>query len=192
MGTFLKIATERLILRDFIESDSAAVFEVFSDDQVTEFYNFGTFDNIEQANKLVAENIRRNATQDGSGLRWAICLKDAPATAIGSCGFHSTKKDFKSIEIGYELHRSYWGKGYAFEALSQRLNFCFMHDIPFCINRVSATTDLESHRSIALLRRLGFSEEGVLRQYGFWKGTFHDVRMFSLLRKEWEANETPA
>jgi ribosomal-protein-alanine N-acetyltransferase len=185
VSTFPQITTERLILRDFNEADASTVFEMFSDDRVTEFYDFGTFTDIEQANKLVAGNIRRNAAQDGSGLRWAICLADDPKNAIGSCGFHSTNKDSHSIEIGYELHPNHWGKGYAFEAVSQMLGFCFTHHIPFHINRVSATTDLESHRSIALLRRLGFSEEGVLRQYGFWKDKFHDVRLFSFLREEW-------
>jgi ribosomal-protein-alanine N-acetyltransferase len=142
---------------------------------------------VEQANNLVAENIRRNALQDGSSLRWVICLADASEKAIGSCGFHSTNKKFHSIEIGYELHPNYWGKGYAFEAISGMIDFSFTHHLPFHVNRIAATTDLESHKSIALLRRLGFSEEGILRQYGFWKNRFHDVRMFSLLREEWEA-----
>lgn len=64
------------------------------------------------------------------------------------------------------------------------LDYCFVNDLPFLINRVAATTDLDSQRSINLLKRLGFSEEGVLRQYGFWKGKPQDVRMFSLLRSD--------
>ncbi len=192
MSTFPTITTERLVLRNYMEADVPAFFELFSDDRVTEFYDFGTFSNVEQARTLVAANIRRNAAQDGSGLRWAICLADAPDRAIGSCGFHSTNKNFRSIEIGYDLCPSQWGNGYAFEAVRQMLDCCFSSDIPFHVNRVSATTNLESHKSIALLRRLGFSEEGVLRQYGFWKNQFHDIRLFSFLREDWEAREKSA
>ncbi|WP_079436731.1 GNAT family N-acetyltransferase [Zoogloea sp. LCSB751] len=189
MNNFPTITTPRLILRDFNETDAAAIFELFSDDRVTEFYDFGTFSNVEQANKLIAANIRRNAVQDGSSLRWAICLADTPERVIGSCGFHSTNRNFHSIEIGYDLRPDHWGNGYAFEAVSQMLSFCFSSHIPFHVNRVSATTDLDSRKSIALLKRIGFSEEGVLRQYGFWKNQFHDVRLFSFLREEWEKNE---
>ena len=188
MSIFPLITTERLILRDFIEAGAVAVFEMFSDDRVTEFYDVGSFSSIEQANKLVSANMRRNAAQDGSCLRWAICLSDNSMTTIGSCGFHSTNKEFQSIEIGYELHPDYWGKGYAFEAISEMLRFCFAQNVPFHVNRVSATTNLDSLRSIALLRRLSFSEEGVLRQYGYWKNEFHDVRLFSFLREEWLEN----
>jgi ribosomal-protein-alanine N-acetyltransferase len=139
----------------------------------------------------VAANIRRNAVQDGSSLRWAICLADKQEWAIGSCGFHASNKDFHSIEIGYDLHPRYWGNGFAFEAVSQMLDFCLSSHVPVHVNRISATTDLESDKSIALLGRLGFSEEGVLRQYGFWKNQFHDVRLFSLLREEWRVVKNP-
>jgi [ribosomal protein S5]-alanine N-acetyltransferase len=189
MSTSPQITTKRLILRDFKESDAKAVYEIFSNDQVIEFYDEDKFSNIDQAIELVAAYKHRNEAQEGRGLRWAICLANAPEHVIGSCGFHATHKAFQSMEIGYELHPDFWDKGYAFEAVSQMLNNCFTHHIPFHINRVTARTDLGSHRSIALLRKLGFSEEGVLRQYGFWKSEFHDVRMFSLLRKEWEASE---
>lgn len=89
------------------------------------------------------------------------------------------------MAIGYELHPAYWGRGYALEANTAMLDFCFTQDFPFHINRVAATTDLDSQRSMALLRKLGFFEEGLLRQYGYWKGKFNDVRMFSLLREDW-------
>jgi [ribosomal protein S5]-alanine N-acetyltransferase len=189
MNTFPQLSTERLMLRDFKESDAEAVYEIFSNDQVIEFYDEDKFLSVDQAIELVKAYKRRNVAEDGRGLRWAICLANAPERVIGSCGFHATHKAFQSMEIGYELHPDHWNNGYAFEAVSQMLNNCFTHDIPFRINRVTARTDLESHRSISLLRKLGFSEEGVLRQYGFWKNEFHDVRMFSLLREEWAARK---
>lgn len=43
---------------------------------------------------------------------------------------------------------------------------------------------LENTASMKLLEKLGFAPEGVLREYGFWKGEFHDLNMFSLLKKE--------
>lgn len=161
------------------------MFAIFADARVTEFYDLDTFTHLEQAEQIVASRMQSNTDPNSGQLRWAICLSGAPDTVIGSCGFHSCNSAFHSIQIGYELHTDFWGKGYALEAVRAMLDFCFTSDIPFHVNRVVATTDLDSHRSIALLRKLGFSEEGVLRQYGFWKDRFHDVRLFSLLREDW-------
>ncbi len=191
LNTFPLMTTGQLLLRDFSAADAPAVFEIFSDDRVTEFYDLDSFSSLEQAEKMVAARMRGNAEPGGSFYRWAICLAHAPDTVIGSCGFHSANKAFHSIEIGYDMHPAYWGKGYAYEAVAAMLGFCFANDLPFHTNRVAATTDLDSQRSMKLLRRLGFAEEGVLRQYGFWKGQYQDVRMFSLLREEWERNVQP-
>jgi ribosomal-protein-alanine N-acetyltransferase len=32
--------------------------------------------------------------------------------------------------------------------------------------------------------KLGFEKEGLMRQYGFWKGQFHDMNLFSLIRDQ--------
>lgn len=184
--TVPQLTTDRLILRDFYESDVHAVYEIFSDDRVTEFYDLETFSCLEQARQLVASRMHGNVEPNSGSSRWAICLVDDPGHVIGSCGFHSANQTFHSIEIGYDLHPAFWGRGYAFEALVAMLACCFTQNVPFPVNRVAATTDLDSQRSMKLLRRLGFNEEGVLRQYGFWKGRFHDVRLFSLVRGDWD------
>ena len=52
------------------------------------------------------------------------------------------------------------------------------------INRIQATTDLDNHASIGLLRSLGFIEQGIMRRWGYWKDAFHDVRLFSLIKAQ--------
>ena len=187
MNEFPTIVTERLLLRKFASSDANAVYEIFSNDKVTEFYDLESFTSLDQATNFV--NTRISLSEEGGkrGFRWAICMKSAPDVVIGSCGFHALNTAFSSIEIGYELNESYWCKNLAFEAVDAMLNYCFAANFPFPINRITASTNLDSTRSIKLLTKLGFQEEGVLRQYGYWKNRFHDVRLFSLLRSEWKA-----
>ncbi len=72
------------------------------------------------------------------------------------------------------------------EAVAAIIEHCFSSSFPMKTNRVSATTDIKSPQSISVLKKLGFSEEGILREYGYWKGKYHDVRLFSLLEKEWK------
>lgn len=185
MNEFPTISTERLLLRNFHVSDVSAIYDIFSNDSVTEFYGSDTFTKYNEAENLINSRISLNEELGKRAFRWAICLKSEPNIVIGSCGFHSVNKSFSSIEIGYELNEKYWGKNIAYEAVASMLNYCFTNNFPFPINRVSATTDLESFRSIKLLVRLGFFEEGILRQYGYWKNKFQDVRLFSLLHSEW-------
>jgi hypothetical protein len=37
---------------------------------------------------------------------------------------------------------------------------------------------------VKVLRNVGFHEEGILRDWGYWKGNFRDVRCLSLLRRD--------
>jgi [ribosomal protein S5]-alanine N-acetyltransferase len=184
MNDFPTVITERLLLRNFSETDVNAIYEIFSNKSVTEFYDLEAFTHSDQATSFVNSRIRLNEEGGRRAFRWAICMKSEPNIVIGSCGFHTANKSFCSLEIGYELNQSYWHKNIAFEAVDGMLNYCFLNDFPFSINRVSATTNLDSIRSINLLCRLGFTEEGVLRQYGYWKNKFHDVRLFSILQSE--------
>ncbi len=186
MNEFPTIVTERLLLREFASSDADAIYEIFSNDKVTEFYDLESFTSLEQATNFVTTRISLSEEGGKRGFRWAICLKSAPDVVIGSCGFHAVNKSFSSIEIGYELNPSYWGKNLAFEAVDSMLNYCFTANFPFQINRVTASTNLDSTRSIKLLSKLRFTEEGILRQYGYWKNQFHDVRLFSILHSEWK------
>jgi [ribosomal protein S5]-alanine N-acetyltransferase len=54
------------------------------------------------------------------------------------------------------------------------------------LNRVEADVTPGNEASVRVLRKLGFVEEGLLRQRAYWKGRYHDLRFFSLLRNEFE------
>ena len=84
------IETERLVLRDIRESDADAVFEIFSDDAVTRFYDLATFIDVDQARKIIARMRERNA--NGDALRWGIALKENDHL-IGTGGFNHIRID---------------------------------------------------------------------------------------------------
>jgi len=54
----------------------------------------------------------------------------------------------------------------------------------------------ESQASEYLLLKVGFKEEGLRRQSGYWKGQFHDLKCFGLIRSEFilimQQKATPA
>jgi len=53
------------------------------------------------------------------------------------------------------------------------------------LNKVEACTDPRNVASIRLLERLGFRQDGVLRENTYFHGRFIDEVIFSLLASEW-------
>ncbi len=80
--------------------------------------------------------------------------------------------------------RAEWGKGYGHEAARLALAFAFRE---LNLRRVEATVFSYNERSIALLEKLGFEREGVYRERLERDGTYHDMYLYGLLRREWEA-----
>ncbi|MDM9379556.1 GNAT family protein [Chlorogloeopsis sp. ULAP01] len=173
---FPQLETKNLILREIQLVDAPAIFEIFADDEVTKFHDLETFTCLEQAQCLIER--RRERFENKQGIRWGIARKE-DNIIIGSCGY-GIKNEFQA-EIGYELARVHWQKGIMTEALKAIINWGF-HQL--ALNRIEAMVMRENISSVKLLGNLGFVEEGILREYGFWKGHFHDLKVFSLLKRE--------
>jgi ribosomal-protein-alanine N-acetyltransferase len=184
MAKFPILTTERLMLREFRRSDAPAVFEIYSQDSVTQFVNRNTMHSIGEAKELV--DIRRSLFGRKIGIRWGIVNNDGDGKIIGSCGYYNISKNHFSCEIGYELHPGYWRQGLMTEALTAAIDFAFGANFFINLNRIEALTFTHSDASIALLKKLKFREEGIRREYFYLKQRFHDIVCLSLLRKDWE------
>lgn len=184
--TFPEIETDRLILADLQPNDDAAIFELFSNKSVIEYYDLEAFTTIGQARDLIS--MFRSRHDASAGIRWAIRLKST-GNIIGTCGFNSWSSKMRNAVIGYDLMPAFWHNGYASESVRAIIQAAFAGKL-YCgpINRIQADTVPGNHASEALLRRLGFKEEGIRRESGYWKDAFHDLKCFGLLRSEF--NET--
>jgi len=177
-----RLQTDRLILRAISpERDLSALFELFADPQVAEYTDTGPFATMAEAAEVMAWI--SSIFDERRGLRWAVTASADDGTLIGTCGFNRWHRWNDSAEIGYDLARRHWGSGLMTEAVSAMIRFGFER---MGLNRIEADVTVGNDRSARLLDKLGFEEEGVLRQRGFWKGAFHDLRLFSLLRQDWQ------
>ncbi len=177
---FPQLETENLFLREIKLSDAEAVFQFFSDDEVLKYHDVEAFVSVEQAQMLI--NSLHERFKNKWGIRWGIAKKD-DNMIIGTCGYGGWVKNSLRAGIGYELAKPYWHQGIMTEALSAMLKFGFEK---MELNRIEATVMLDNIASMKLLEKLGFIDEGILREYGYWKGEFHDLKMFSLLKRDYE------
>ncbi len=92
----------------------------------------------------------------------------------------------KSAVIGYDLQPFYWGKGYTTEAVHIIVKTAFSGSLN-CgpINRIQGDTVPGNEASEFVLRKVGFQEEGLRRESGFWKNKFHDLKCFGLIKSEY-------
>ncbi|WP_375505725.1 GNAT family N-acetyltransferase [uncultured Nostoc sp.] len=173
LSSFPQLETERLVLRETTLQDAEAIFTVLSDPSVTQFHNLDTFTSIKEAIAVVERRAKR--FERGDGIRWGIVHKQ-DNVLIGSCGFTWNPQE-DSAEVGYELASTFWRQGIMTEAVRTILQFGFEK---MGLRFVVAQVMLDNIASKKLLEKLGFSSQGVLKQYGFFKGRFHDLEQFVL------------
>lgn len=176
---FPRLETARLILREIGPQDKPALAALLTDPEVTRYLDV---DVLSFAGDVLA--FHRALYERQEGLRWGIALRDDEDTLIGTCGYSCWDRRIRCAEIGCDLTRSFWGQGIITEAVAAAIRFGFER---MGLNRIEADTRVGNDAAARVLQKLGFHEEGILRQKGFWQGTFHDLRFFSLLYSEWSA-----
>jgi len=174
---FPEFSTTNLHLRELTPSDAEAVHRIFADEEVTRFYDLDTFSDIRQATELIRH--QRIRFDNGEGIRWGI-TQQQNNIVIGTVGIIFNQSNL-SGGLGYDLARPYWRRGIMTEALRIIIRYSFSS---LRLNRLQALVVPGNEASIGLLLKLGFSLEGLLREYAFFKGRYNDLLCYSLLRRE--------
>ena len=113
----IKIETEHLSLRLLTENDLDNLEQLNTDPDVRAFFPDG-IQNRAQTEKRMLELINNYKEHNLPG--FIISEKESNAF-LGRCGFSLLENN--EVEVGYLLHKNYWGKGYATEALNALLNW---------------------------------------------------------------------
>jgi len=163
-----ELETERLILRAIGLDDRHALFENYSDPEVAKWFFDQAYTQIEQADQLIHEWIKK--AEGGSGLTWAILIKESGAFA-GTCGYESFDAGRKG-EIGFDLSRKFWRLGYMREALGAIITYGF--DVLDLV-QIEAHTYSHNLRARSVLERLGFRVESATE----------DSHSYTLVRTDW-------
>jgi len=173
------LLSPRVALRWLEEEDADALFEIFSDPEVMRFWSSPPMRDRDAARRLL--EMVREAFRSRTGFRWAIARREDDL-AIGTCSLFHLDPDNRRAEIGYALGRQHWGKGYMGEALHALLGFAFGE---LGLHRLEADVDPRNTASIKSLERLGFRQEGYLRERWIVNGEIQDALLFGLLQREW-------
>jgi [ribosomal protein S5]-alanine N-acetyltransferase len=169
-------------LREPDFSDAQSLFQIFSDPKVLEFYDIGALESEKEAQEMLQRWYKR--FRDRQAIRWGITLNPS-SNIVGTCGLYIQSE--WNASIGYDLAQAHWRKGIMTRALSMLIKFAFE---TVELNRLEAQVMPGNVASELLLDKLGFTREGLLRQYGYFKGKHQDLTCYSFLRSEHKSFES--
>jgi ribosomal-protein-serine acetyltransferase len=121
--------------------------------------------------------IRRTEEQTAAndGFQTAIICEGDLAGVIGYVGINWQNR---STSIGYWLGERYQGKGTMTKAVSVLVDHALS---TWKLNRVEIRAGVENRSSRAIAERLGFRQEGILRQAELIEGRYLDCVVYSML-----------
>jgi len=177
-GDLPTLNTERLILRKLRLEDAEDIFEYASDPEITKYVTWEPHKSIEDSINFIKYALEKYDKKEA--IQWGIVYKENNKV-IGTCDILPVTKHFRA-EIAYALSRKYWGKGIMTEAVKEVIKFGFER---MSLNRIQAMCFSENIGSYRVMEKAGMKFEGTLREQMFIKGKFQDLKLYSVLRREY-------
>jgi diamine N-acetyltransferase len=104
---------------------------------------------------------------------------------IGSCGLFNFEHRARHAELGIVLGRKdLWGQGIGADMMDTLLRHGFE---TLNLQRIHLRVFDFNQRAIRLYQKVGFVEEGRLRQDCYLDGAYHDTILMGVLRAEWDS-----
>lgn len=116
--------------------------------------------------------------QEGKEVSFVILMDDVP---VGRIGLHYLNQLSKSAAIGYWITENVQGRGIVIRSCKALIDYGFKE---LGLRRIEIKAATENLKSQAVPVKLGFQQEGILRQAEWINGKFLDLVLFSLLNDD--------
>lgn len=179
----------------FLDGDEVTLRPCESDDM--EFLQRGMNDprvwrpalDIDPMNAEQGAEFFETVISDADGVHCLICVDGEPVGHVSLTGSEygpgETARS-RAAELAYWVLPDHQGQGYGSDAAARMVQYAFEDRN---LRRVHACVGAFNEGSAALLESLGFQREGTLREAAWYRGEYHDMHWYGLLREEWAAGE---
>ncbi|WP_406047008.1 GNAT family N-acetyltransferase [Kribbella sp. NBC_00889] len=120
---------------------------------------------------------------DGSLLPLSIAVKADNGWRLVGWAQLEIDRQARSAEIGYWLDTDFVGRGLVSRTVTAVLDHAFG---PLGLLRVGLCTTVDNTRSRNVAERMGFTQEGVLREAAVFPNERRDLVLYGLLAHEWQ------
>ncbi len=171
-------STDRLLLRLINPDIYNQVMGTYNDEVIKKYFGFTNTIELEQEKA----RYRQGITMSGRSFLYFHLLEKSTSAVMGWCGYHTWMLQHRRAEIGYVLNEDrYKGQGYMKEALPFIVRYGFE---TMRLHRIEALVSPENKPSLRLLKKLGFQQEGHLRDHYMKNNKLEDSLIFSLLESD--------
>ncbi len=148
------LETERLTLRRLRMTDLDALYALYRDEEIRQYFPDGTL-TLKDTRAELEWFLNGHPKHPELGL-WATIFKDTNAF-IGRCGLLPWKiEERQEVEVAYLLDKNYWGQGLATEAARAILEYGFKS---LGLSRLICLIDPQNVASQKVAERIGMTLE---------------------------------
>jgi RimJ/RimL family protein N-acetyltransferase len=151
------LTTERLSLQKFSLDDAEFMFRLLNEPSFLQYIGDKGVRTLEDARSYILDGPLSSYEKLGFGL-WRVENR-ASGVSMGMCGLLK-REILEYFDIGYAFLPEFWSQGYALEAAAAVLSYA--RDT-LGLERVAAITQVDNESSIRLLKKVGFTFEGMIR-----------------------------
>lgn len=164
------IKTDRIVLREVVNSDKESILLGLSDPDVTRHYgiSFDSLEAVEEQMKWFAEPRQ---------YQWAICSTDN-SKFYGAGGLNNISHEHKKAEIGLWLLPSYWGKGMLKEVIPIICEYGFKQ---LGLHRIEGFVETKNINCKRAMSKLDFTHEGTMKDCEVKNGKFISLDIYAKL-----------
>lgn len=180
----MELATERLLLRPWKESDAESLYEYAKDPQVGPIAGWPVHTSVENSREIIQGVLSAEET-------YAVCLKE-DGKAIGSIGLMVGTASNLNLpdtdgEIGYWIGVPFWGQGLIPEAVRELLRHGF-EDLR--LNKIWCGYFEGNIKSKRVQEKCGFIYHHTNKDID-WKlmGDVHTKHVTCMSREDWEVEK---
>ena len=172
------IETERLILRRYKESDIDAIYEIITDDRLTNYISYPPFTK-EKELECIKKWIEEADTNKKE--KWVIELKSTKEV-VGNIDINTIYEKHNYCNVGYTIRYAYWGNGYAAEALKAVSEHLLTNSGYYLVECCCNERNTQSSK---VMLKAGFHKDGYIANRRLAKdGTYSGIEYYSKTKED--------
>ncbi len=171
-------------LRELRLSDAPSLLSMLSTEEVARFISPPPT-TIEGFERFIAWTHRERAV--GAYVCFAV-VPHGMDTAVGIFQVRQLDPGFSTAEWGFAIGSPFWGTGVFVDGAKMVIDFTFE---VVGSHRLEARAAVANGRGNGALRKMGASQEGVLRKSFLRDGEYLDQTLWTIVEDDWRRNRTP-
>ncbi|MDQ3015533.1 MAG: GNAT family N-acetyltransferase [Bacteroidota bacterium] len=174
------LETNRLQIRELQLTDIINVHQLHSLPETDEYNTLGIPETIQVTEKILSDWLEDQNQRPRNSYIFGIELKH-DETFIGLIALILGKVNYKTAEVWFKVHKDFWRKGYATEALTKLLDFGFNQ---LQLHRIEAGCAVDNFASGRVLEKAGLTREGLKRKKLPIRGEWKDNYFYGILEED--------